>query len=126
LGLEAREVRNQFQQHPRWTGVRAKKQAVAGRADARSRFSYPPDTGGDAAIERIQMKPEVYRRMKVAGRLLVLIGLSVPAVLILLLFLRLRELVVLAARECAVLAVGFIVIGAVLWAGGWILEGNTP
>jgi hypothetical protein len=72
------------------------------------------------------MKPEVYRRMKVAGRLLVLIGLSVPAVLILLLFLRLGELVVLAARECAVLAVGFIVIGAVLWAGGWILEGNTP
>jgi hypothetical protein len=71
------------------------------------------------------MKPEVYRRMKVAGRLLVLIGLSVPAVLILLLFLRLGELVVLAARECAVLAVGFIVIGAVLWAGGWILEGNT-
>jgi hypothetical protein len=54
------------------------------------------------------MKPEVYRRMKVAGRLLVLIGLSVPAVLILLLFLRLGELVVLAARECAVLAVGFI------------------
>lgn len=50
----------------------------------------------------------------------------VPAVLILLLFLRLGELVVLAARECAVLAVGFIVIGAVLWAGGWILEGNTP
>jgi hypothetical protein len=126
LGLEAREVRNQFQQHPRWTGVRAKKQAVAGRADARSLFSYPPDTGGDAAIERTQMKPEVYRRMKVAGRLLVLIGLSVPAVLILLLFLRLGELVVLAARECAVLAVGFIVIGAVLWAGGWILEGNTP
>lgn len=72
------------------------------------------------------MKPEVYRRMKVAGRLLVLIGLSVPAVLILLLFLRLGELVVLAARECAALAVGFIVIGAVLWAGGWILEGNTP
>jgi hypothetical protein len=71
------------------------------------------------------MKPEVYRRMKVAGRLLVLIGLSVPAVLILLLFLRLGELVVLTARECAVLAVGFIVIGAVLWAGGWILEGNT-
>jgi hypothetical protein len=52
--------------------------------------------------------------------------LSVPAVLILLLFLRLGKLVVLAARECAVLAVGFIVIGAVLWAGGWILEGNTP
>jgi hypothetical protein len=25
-----------------------------------------------------------------------------------------------------VLAVGFIVIGAVLWAGGWILEGNIP
>ena len=72
------------------------------------------------------MKPEVYRRMKVAGRLLVLIGLSVPAVLILLLFLRLGELVVLAARECGVLAVACIVVGAVLWAGGWILEGNTP
>jgi hypothetical protein len=51
------------------------------------------------------MKPEAYRRMKVAGRLFVLIGLSIPAVLILLLFLRLGELVVLAARECAVLAV---------------------
>lgn len=71
------------------------------------------------------MKPEVYRRMKVAGRLFVLIGLSVPAVLILLLALRMG-FVVLGARECAVLAVGFIVIGAVLWAGGWILEGNTP
>ena len=71
------------------------------------------------------MKPEVYRRMKVAGRLFVLIGLSVPAVLILLLVFRMG-FVVLAARECAVLAVGFILVGAVLWAGGWILEGNTP
>ena len=67
------------------------------------------------------MKPEVYRRMKVAGRLFVLIGLSVPAVLILLLVLRMG-FVVLAARECAVLAVGFILIGAVLWAGGWIVS----
>jgi hypothetical protein len=72
------------------------------------------------------MKPEAYRRMKVAGRLFVLIGLSIPAVLILLLFLRLGELVVLAARECAVLAVVFILVGAVLWAAGWILEGNIP
>jgi hypothetical protein len=72
------------------------------------------------------MKPEAYWRMKVVGRLFVLIGLSVPAVLILLLFLRLGELVVLAARECAVLAVAFILLGGVLWAGGWILEGNTP
>jgi hypothetical protein len=72
------------------------------------------------------MKPEAYRRMKVVGRLFVLLGFSLPAVLILLLVLRLGELVVLAARECAVLAVGFIVIGAVLWAAGWILEGNIP
>jgi hypothetical protein len=72
------------------------------------------------------MKPEAYRRMKVVGRLFVLIGLSVPAVLMLRLFLRLGELVVLAARECAVLAVGFIVVGEVLWTGVWILAGNIP
>jgi hypothetical protein len=72
------------------------------------------------------MKPEAYRRMKVVGRLFVLIGLSVPAVLILLLFLRLGDFVALGAPECAVLAVAFILVGAVLWAGGWILEGNNP
>jgi hypothetical protein len=64
--------------------------------------------------------------MKVAGRLLVLIGFSAPAVFILLLVLRLGELVVPVAPELAVLAVVFIIFGAVLWAGGWILEGNTP
>ncbi len=72
------------------------------------------------------MKPEAYRRMKAAGRLFVLIGFSVPAVCILLLFLRLGELVVPAILEFGVLAVVFIVLGAVLWAGGWILEGNVP
>lgn len=72
------------------------------------------------------MKPEACRRMKVAGRLLVLIGFSVPAVCILLLMLRLGELVVPFALEFAVLAVVFIVFGSMLWAGGWILEGNTP
>jgi hypothetical protein len=72
------------------------------------------------------MKPEAYRRMKVVGRLFVLIGFSVPAVLILLLVLRIGELVVLVARECGALAVGFIAVGAVLWACGWILEGNIP
>ena len=71
------------------------------------------------------MRPEAYRRMKVVGRLFVLIGFSVPAVLILFLVVRLGEFVVLAARECGGLAVGFIVVGALLWAGGWILEGNT-
>jgi hypothetical protein len=70
------------------------------------------------------MKPEAYRRMKVVGRVFVLIGFSIPALLILLLEIRLGELVVLAVRECAILAVGFIAVGAVLWAGGWILEGN--
>lgn len=71
------------------------------------------------------MKPEVYRRMRVVGRLFVLIGFSIPAALLVLLFLHLADLVVIAARECGVLAVGFIVVGALLWAGGWILEGNT-
>jgi hypothetical protein len=72
------------------------------------------------------MKPEVYRRMKVAGRLFVLLGFGVPALLIVLLEVRLGEIVVIAARECGVLAVVFIVVGALLWAGGWILQGNTP
>jgi hypothetical protein len=40
--------------------------------------------------------------------------------------LRLGELVVPFALEFAVLAVVFIVFGSMLWAGGWILEGNTP
>ena len=57
------------------------------------------------------MKPEAYRRMKVVGRLFVLIGLSVPAVLILLLFLRLGELVVLAAP-------GVCSVGSSIYLGG--------
>ena len=72
------------------------------------------------------MKPEAYRRMKVAGRLFVLIGFSLPAVCILLLVLRLGELVVPAILGYGVLTVVFIVLGAVLWASGWILEGNNP
>lgn len=71
------------------------------------------------------MKPEAYRRMKVVGRLFVLIGFSVPALLIVLLFLRLGQIVVMGALECGVVALGFIVVGAVLWAGAWILEGNA-
>lgn len=72
------------------------------------------------------MKPEAYRRMKVAGRLFVLIAFSVPAVCILLLMLRLGELVVPAILEFGALAAVFIVLGGILWVGGWILEGNIP
>jgi len=71
------------------------------------------------------MKPEAYRRIKVVGRLFVLIGLSIPTVLIVLLYLRIGALVAFGALECAVLALGFIAVGTGLWAGGWILEGNT-
>lgn len=71
------------------------------------------------------MRSESFRRMKIVGRLFVLIGFTIPAALVLLLVLRIGELVVIAARECAILAVGFIMLGAVLWAAGWILEGNA-
>jgi hypothetical protein len=71
------------------------------------------------------MKPEAYRRMKVAGRLFVVIGFSIPVIFILLLMLRLGELAVPVAPEFVILAVVSIVFGAMLWAAGWILEGNT-
>jgi hypothetical protein len=71
------------------------------------------------------MRFERYRRMQVVGRVFVAIGLSMPMLLIVLLWLHMYSVVqLIGLGDFVVVATVFIVIGVLLWVGGWVLEGN--